>query len=342
MRYSGDAKKRGKAIMLFISFGVLFLAFNCSFAIAENMVTKEVCLSPFGMNWKTSEEAKSHIITLAKREAVGELFGELIKSITEVQDFQFKRDDIVALSSGYIRTKGIPEYYNGKGFGELCTKINAYVTDEDIVRFKPRTLRKKVCIADPRLSLGEIRQTAERQARIQAIRDFEPTLEKNKDDIILTLIHESKTEDGGFIPETTTYCTTVSGIVFPIELMAVIDKRGSKKSDLDDVVIECWGDDVSDGNIGGWKSRYPHCILDDGGGDSNAIYDGSVDMNDNKLCFKMGNLSTAASPSHTLAVGFRVSLRNGTFSDGTNSKEVEMTRFSGRPKKDAITKCIDF
>ena len=330
------------AILFFVLFGVFLLAFNCSFVFAGNLVTKEVCLSTFGMNWKTSEEAKSHIITLAKREAVGELFGEFIKSVTEVQNFQLKRDDIVALSAGFIRTKGIPEYYNGKGFGELCTKINAYITDEDIVRFKPRALRKKVCIADPRLSLGEIRQTAEKQARIQAIRDFEPKLEKIKDDIILTLIHESKTEDGGFIPETTTYCTTASGIVFPIELMAVMEKKGSKKSDLNDVIVECWGNDISDGRIGGWKSRYPHCILDDGGGDSNAIYGGSIYMDDNKLCLKMENLSTAAPPSHTLAVGFRVSLRNGTFSDGTNSKEVEMKRFSGRPQKETITKCIDF
>lgn len=63
---------------------ILFVMLH-SGVVAENRATKEICLTPFGMNWKTSEEAKTHLVTLAKREAVGELFGEMIRSISEVK-----------------------------------------------------------------------------------------------------------------------------------------------------------------------------------------------------------------------------------------------------------------
>ena len=209
-------------ISLWRSMVFTFLLVGCYQEVwAQQSVTKKVCLTPFGMEWKTSEEAKNHLVTAAKREAVGELFGEMIRSITEVRNFQLQRDDIEAISIGFLRVQGTPEFYQGSGFGEMCTKLNAHILEEDIQRFRPRTVERKVCIADPRLSLGEVRQTAEQQARIQAVRDFEPKLQGVKDEVVLTLIHESKTESGGFVPETTTYCVKARGTVYPIELMAV-------------------------------------------------------------------------------------------------------------------------
>jgi hypothetical protein len=194
-------------------------------SLTQNRVEKEVCSSGVGMNWKTSEEAKAYLLTSAKREAVGQIFGEFIRSVTKVENYQLSRDDIEAYSVGFIRVEGIPEFYNGKGLGEMCVKMGAYVTDGDLARFKAREVKKKVCVADPRLSLGEVRQIAEKQARIQAVKDFEPKLEKVEDEIILKLIHESKTLDGGFVPDTTTYCTTASGVVYPIELTMVNESK---------------------------------------------------------------------------------------------------------------------
>jgi hypothetical protein len=203
---------------------ILLLVGCCQEVLAQQSVTKQVCLTPFGMNWKTAEEAKTHLVISAKREAVSEIFGEMIRSITQVRDFQLQRDEIEALSVGFIRIQGSPEFRQGTGVGELCTTIHAYVSEEDTQRFRPRTIQKKVCIADPRLSLGEVRKTAEQQARIQAVRDFEPRLQNVQDNIVLSLIHESKTESAGFIPETTTYCVKASGIVYPIELMTAETK----------------------------------------------------------------------------------------------------------------------
>ena len=119
-----------------------------------------------------------------------------------------------------------------------------------------------------------------------------------------------------------------------------IGSSGSKPITLNDVIVECWGNDLTDGKIGGWKSTYPHCILDDGEGRSNAIYDGVLSIaEDNRLCITMKNLSTADPPRHTLSVGFRITLKTGTFRDGTKTKGVEMARFSYRPSGRPITKC---
>lgn len=192
-------------------------------------VNKKICLSAFGMNWQTSEDAKNHLIIMAKREAASEIFGEMIQSLTQVRDFTLRQVDIESVSVGVIRVKGAPEYRQGTGFGELCAEIHAYVFAEDIQRFEPRKVKKKACIADPRLSLGEVRTTAEQQARIQAVRDFEPKLHTLDDDVVINLIHASRTEASGFVPETTTYCVTASGTVYPIELMSVINRTKTNK-----------------------------------------------------------------------------------------------------------------
>jgi hypothetical protein len=210
-----------------IAFAIFFFGFCLSTqqSLAQNRVEKEVCSTGVGMSWKTSEEAKAYLLTSAKREAVGQIFGEFIRSVTKVENYQLSKDDIEAYSVGFIRVEGIPEFYNGKGLGEMCVRMRAYVTDGDLARFKAREVKKKVCVADPRLSLGEVRQIAEKQARVQAVKDFEPKLEKVDDEAILKLIHESKTLDGGFVPDTTTYCTTASGVVYPIELTLVNESR---------------------------------------------------------------------------------------------------------------------
>ncbi len=284
--------------------------------------------------------AKAYLVANAKREAVAGLFGEAIRSVSQVENFVLVRDKIETISSGFVRVEGSPAFFNGTGLGEVCVKIQAYVLQEDLDRFRPRQVQKKVCIADPRLSLGVIRETAEQQARIQAVRDFEPKLEKIRDDAVLGLLHESRTENGGFIPETTTYCVTARGLVYPIEMMTLTDERTLQKFNLEDVLIECWGQDVNDGSIGPWKHSFPHCVLNDGGGDDNAVFDGSVSLEGDRICLKLANLASPVEPSHTLAIGFVLKLRHGRFDDGSTTKVVEMRRFTGQPDPKNETKCF--
>lgn len=192
---------------------------------AQKTTTKKVCLSAVGMQWATSEEAQRHLVNIIKRDAVGELFGEMVWSLSEVKNLVLTRDEIQSFSAGLVRLRGTPQFYNGVNLGEVCVSAELYVTDEDISRFQPRTVSKKVCIADPRLSSGDLRTTAERQSQIQAVRDFEPGLQGLDDELVLRLVHESIIEDAGFVSDTLAYCASSRGIVYPIELLTAM--RGS-------------------------------------------------------------------------------------------------------------------
>ena len=77
---------------------------------------------------------------------------------------------------------------------------------------------------------------------------------------------------------------------------------------LDDITIECWEDDISDGRIGGKATilvAYWMMVVG-----SNAIYDGTLSLNGNQLCITMENLHTKVSTAHTLTVGFRIILHS--------------------------------
>lgn len=127
----------------------------------------------------------------------------------------------------------------------------------------------------------------------------------------------------------------------PIASQPLIAANGGLSLSISDIKIECWGNDLTDGKIGGWKSNYPHCILNDGGGDDNAIYDGELSLEGNKLYITMKNLQTKAPPTHTLSVGFFLTLRRGSFSDGGTHKIVKMGEFHGRPDSRSIQKTFD-
>jgi hypothetical protein len=120
------------------------------------------------------------------------------------------------------------------------------------------------------------------------------------------------------------------------------DKTNLAETNNDElpVAVECWAQDRSDGAIGGWKSGFPHCILDDGNGDENAIYDGFFYTGDNRFCVVMMNLTTAAPPNNRLAVGFRVSLQNRRFVNGQSTKVFEMIQFRLNPSGGTKQQCM--
>ncbi len=103
--------------------------------------------------------------------------------------------------------------------------------------------------------------------------------------------------------------------------------------------VKCWGRDLTDGAIGPWKSTYPKCILNDGNGGSNALFDGRLELDgDRNLCITMERLSSINIPFHVLAVGFEIGLKRGEFQDGNTTRTVEMTRFKLRPRNRSIKK----
>lgn len=107
---------------------VLSFSFT-SFSFAQETIQKTSCISAIG--FKSNEDLKKELLVNSKREAVSELFGELITSFSKVEDFRLTQDKIRASSAGFVRIKGTPTFFQGKNFGEVCVKVNAYAKEED-------------------------------------------------------------------------------------------------------------------------------------------------------------------------------------------------------------------
>lgn len=196
-------------------------------AAAEVSVTKTATISLFGENYETADEARAVVLAMAKEAAVQEIFGEFIRSFSQVENYALTSNDIKSTSVGFIRVRGNPRYFPGEALGEVCVTIDAYVNDEDLDTLNPRSLHKKVVVADPNLTLKEVEQEAKKQARLQALIEYDNNLKKYDPEELLPLLHEVKFTDGHFIEGTTAYSIEMHGIIYPLETLALQSKEPS-------------------------------------------------------------------------------------------------------------------
>jgi hypothetical protein len=180
-------------------------------------VVKQACTSAFGM--ENEAQAKSKLLALAKKLAIDELFGSFVKSFTKVKNFSLQRDEIETYSSGFIRIKGNPVYAQGKNFGGICVKVEAYVTPEDSKKMQPKQLSKKTCVLEG--DLKTIKKRAEKKAKKEALFDFDQNLKKYPIEKVLPLLREVKFSEGDYISGTPVYCVKATGLLYPIELAAL-------------------------------------------------------------------------------------------------------------------------
>lgn len=183
-------------------------------------VEKTVCLSAIG--YDSLDALQQDLLLNAKRMAVDELFGELITASTTVDDFIVTSDEIRSTSLGLIRVGGSLEYANGENIAEVCLHLTAYTTPEDRAQFEPVPLSKRHCEGDPRLTAGEIQEKARENAIVQALIEYDGRLEEVGSRTLRRLMQRVSYSDSGFVPETQTYCTTVTGEIVPIQIMAVL------------------------------------------------------------------------------------------------------------------------
>jgi len=181
--------------------------------------SKTYCMS--GVEYTGSLDGlKIELLTAAKREAVRELFGEFISSFTKVENLRITEDTIKARSLGFIRVKGDPEYYNGKNLGEVCVKIDAYVTEEDFVKFEPLTLTQKSCTMEG--DVRTIKQQTEEKAIFEALINYDRRLQSYPQEYVLPFLREVTFLEEGFVPETQVYCVSVQGFIYPIEVLETL------------------------------------------------------------------------------------------------------------------------
>jgi hypothetical protein len=197
-------------------FGIL-LVFMTTPVLAQEISTT-YCMS--GIKYTGPEEdLKDELLTAAKQEAVQELFGEEIASLTEVENFALTEEQIRTNALTILRIQGEPVYSNGQNFGEVCVTIDAYATEEDNNKFKPQTLTKKTCKEGDERT---IKQATEEKAILRALTAYDQQVKDYPPEKVLPLLRDVTFSEGGFDPETEFYCARVRGVLYPIELMGVL------------------------------------------------------------------------------------------------------------------------
>lgn len=171
---------------------------------------------------------KGDLLLNAKREAVNELFGELITASTTVDNLVVTSDEIRSQSIGLIRLQGNATYANGTNLAEVCVTIAAYVSEQDRAQFLPQTVNKRQYITEPDLSVREVQTKAEEAVRVQALVDYDLRLGNYAPQTILPLLRQVEYSESNFLPGTETYCVTVAGSLIPIEVRSFLSWGASK------------------------------------------------------------------------------------------------------------------
>ena len=207
-----------------VSLVLLFSLLAAPYSLAQEIVDKTYCMSAIGYR-SGPDDLRQELLLNAKRLAVNELFGEMITSMSRVENFTLTEDMINAYSSGFVRLSGDPVYANGRNFGEVCVTAKAYVTAEDRKKLEPIRISKKRCYSNAEMSTIELKQHTKDLAIITALQEYEPKLKGINKDKLLTLVRKVKFTQAGFIPDTETYCAVFEGVLLPIEAVAVASQR---------------------------------------------------------------------------------------------------------------------
>ena len=181
--------------------------------------TKTSCIQQSLYQNKTLDEQKKILIENAKFEALGELYGHLLYSKTDIKNGKITDDSIKQRAVGNVRIKGNPSFYNGSNLGEICSNITAYVTKEDLAKFKPKKINlKRFCYNKPNTQMQKIKEKANYSAYKEAISLYKPSLKNISDKQSAQLIHGFEKSNENFDFDTGVYCFDAKITILPYEL----------------------------------------------------------------------------------------------------------------------------
>jgi hypothetical protein len=202
-----------KKILLNLFFSFLL----CAGVIASELeTTKQSCVNMNDYKDKNLADIKEILIKDAKRNAVSEFFGEIVRSTTIVKDFELQTDKITSEGLGMIRVKGDPIFYNGKNLGEVCVELKAFISEDDIEKFKPEKVEiKKYCYSNPNLPVKVLKDKALQDSYLEIIKRKNPMIKNIDQEDVSRLIYNFTIANESFDFNTGSYCMDVSGMVIP-------------------------------------------------------------------------------------------------------------------------------
>ena len=196
-----------------------FLSIIVSASELKQLTIKERCMLSTESKNADIDHLKMLLMEKVKRDAVEELFGTMIQSDTLIVDGKLVSDNVKQVAVGSVRIKGTPEFYNGKDFGEICTKAQAYITEADFAKYQPQTVTvKNFCYNNPDISLKLLKSYSEYAAYKKVISKFKPNLKNISNEQAESYIHGFEKTNEKLEIQTGVLCMDFSAKVYPYEL----------------------------------------------------------------------------------------------------------------------------
>jgi len=162
---------------LIFTFSLILLSVNLQ---PDKVVTKTSFINQANYANKSMDEIKLILLKKVKIDIASEIFGDFIKSETDIENGKMIRNLIISEKNGLVRVKGEPLYANGENFGDIQVTLTAYATDKDI---KNMSIQKidvtKFVYTNPKMALKDIKRAAEDAFLVYALSSKKPTLQNN-------------------------------------------------------------------------------------------------------------------------------------------------------------------
>ena len=228
-----------KKILLF-----LFVVAALFGADKKAVTTKQVCAVISDYPGKTVAQFKKILLNKAKQEALTELYGQLLYTKEDLKNGKLVSEEVRNRAIGAVRIEGTPNFFNGKGFGELCAKITAYATKKDLQMYSPKkVILKHFCYTNPDVPIKQIKEEAKYAAFKELASQYDPKIKSGK--VAANCIHQFKLSNPTFDFEKMSYCFDATATILPYECALTTEtsdtsNTNTQKASLDKTIYGKW------------------------------------------------------------------------------------------------------
>ena len=144
---------------------------------ADKLVTKTTFINQANYADKSLEEIEAILLEKVKIDAATEIYGDFIKSETDIENGKMIRNQIVSEKNGLVHLMGEPVYANGKNFGDIQVTVQAYATDEELSSMSVHKIQvENFVYANENTPLNKIKREAEDAFLVYALSQKKPSL----------------------------------------------------------------------------------------------------------------------------------------------------------------------
>ena len=193
-------------------------------ASTARSVTVSTCMQLNDTPWL---DAKQALLAAGLQAAVQKLLSSAVQELSQRVPLVVPRDAIERQAAPLMHVRDMPVYDTSKP-GQTCVNLRAYVTADDMAVFQPTKITgRNVCVApeDP----TTMQQEATTLAKLDALYHYKPALIRFPPARIIPLLREVDLTRGA---QRALYCLTASGMVYPIEVQALIGAFDTPPADM--------------------------------------------------------------------------------------------------------------